>query len=101
MPSRGGEKLPTGSYIIAVAFAYAPVRFVMDFFRITEGDVRGPPLRRAHVRAILLHRALRLSVVVMLYVVRENQKKGFDPQTLVLETRELDEAADETAASHT
>lgn len=36
------RKLPTGSYLAAVALAYAPVRFVMDFFRIQEGSSADP-----------------------------------------------------------
>ncbi len=36
------RRLPTGSYIVAVCLAYAPVRFAMDRLRITEGDSADP-----------------------------------------------------------
>lgn len=94
-----GRKLPTGSYIIATAFAYAPVRFVMDFFRITDGDtadIRYGTLTFAQYCCI----ALFVFGCVMVAVVRANQKKGFDPQELVLETKELPTASAETAPPH-
>jgi phosphatidylglycerol---prolipoprotein diacylglyceryl transferase len=34
------RKLPTGSYCTVAALSYAPVRFVMDYFRLPENDVR-------------------------------------------------------------
>jgi len=82
------KKLPTGSYIIATAFAYAPVRFVMDFFRITEGDsadIRYGTLTFAQYCCL----ALLVFGGVMIAVVRANQKKGFDPQELLLEGKDL------------
>jgi phosphatidylglycerol:prolipoprotein diacylglycerol transferase len=81
------RKLPTGSYIVATAFCYAPVRFVMDFFRITDGDtadIRYGTLTFAQYCCV----ALFLFGGVMAYVVRSNQKKGFDPQEQVLEGHE-------------
>ncbi|RYZ63834.1 MAG: hypothetical protein EOP08_10175 [Proteobacteria bacterium] len=36
------RKLPTGSYLAVASLAYAPVRFVMDFFRIKEGSSADP-----------------------------------------------------------
>ncbi len=36
------RKLPTGSYLAVAALAYAPVRFVMDNFRIREGSAADP-----------------------------------------------------------
>jgi phosphatidylglycerol:prolipoprotein diacylglycerol transferase len=36
------KKLPTGSYIAAVALAYAPVRFAMDFLRLRDGETSDP-----------------------------------------------------------
>jgi phosphatidylglycerol:prolipoprotein diacylglycerol transferase len=32
------KKLPIGMYVVVVSLAYAPVRFCMDFLRITEGE---------------------------------------------------------------
>ena len=36
------KRLPTGTYIVAVCCAYAPVRFAMDRLRITEGESADP-----------------------------------------------------------
>lgn len=36
------KRLPAGTYIVAVCLTYAPVRFVMDRLRITEGESADP-----------------------------------------------------------
>jgi phosphatidylglycerol:prolipoprotein diacylglycerol transferase len=36
------RKLPTGTYVIVTALAYAPVRFAMDFLRVHEGESADP-----------------------------------------------------------
>ncbi len=36
------KRLPTGSYLVAVCFGYAPIRFAMDRLRITEGESADP-----------------------------------------------------------
>jgi len=72
------RRLPTGSYIIATALSYAPVRLVMDFFRIREGD--SADLRYGNLTfAQWCCVALFVFGLVMAYVVRENVKKGYDP----------------------
>lgn len=37
-----GRKLTTGSYVVATALAYAPVRFAMDFLRVINVDQADP-----------------------------------------------------------
>ncbi|MBL8611955.1 MAG: prolipoprotein diacylglyceryl transferase [Myxococcales bacterium] len=72
------RRLPTGSYIAATAFAYAPVRFVMDFFRIREGDaadLRYGQLTFAQWCCV----ALFVFGGVMSYFIWNNVKKGVDP----------------------
>jgi phosphatidylglycerol:prolipoprotein diacylglycerol transferase len=36
------RRLPTGSYIVILSLAYAPVRFALDFLRIREGETADP-----------------------------------------------------------
>lgn len=95
------KKLPTGSYVAAVALAYAPVRFVMDFLRITdverpgEADIRYGRLTFAQYACV----ALFLFGCALVVHVRRNMKKGFDPATLVLEPPEEDDDEGEAAVS--
>ncbi len=39
------KRLPIGTYVGVVSLAYAPVRFVMDYFRVPETDGGGADLR--------------------------------------------------------
>lgn len=76
------KKLVTGSYVMAVALAYAPVRFAMDFLRIREGEAADPryagltPAQWACV-------ALFVFGVVMVRKTQEIAKSGKDPMDLV------------------
>lgn len=36
------KRLPIGSYVVATALSYAPVRFVLDYFRLHEGAESDP-----------------------------------------------------------
>jgi prolipoprotein diacylglyceryltransferase len=77
------KKVLTGSYIAATSLAYAPVRFAMDFLRITDGDVADPRyagLTPAQWECVALF-AWGLYVVFRIY---NNQKRGFDPASLVM-----------------
>jgi phosphatidylglycerol:prolipoprotein diacylglycerol transferase len=72
------KKLPTGSYIAAVALAYSPVRFVMDFLRLREGESSDPrygQLTPAQWACI----ALFTFGLVMVAVIRRNIQAGVDP----------------------
>ena len=72
------RKLPTGSYIAAVSLAYAPVRFVMDFIRLRDGEASDPrygQLTPAQWACI----ALFLFGLAMVVVIRRNVQKGVDP----------------------
>ena len=57
---------PLGFYTGWMCVAYAPVRFLLDFFRETEGDspCGRPALRRADARAVGVLRAARAGPVV-------------------------------------
>src|SRR5688500_17390111 len=72
------KKLPTGSYIAAVALAYAPVRFAMDFLRLRDGESSDPrygELTPAQWQCILLF----VFGLAMVAVIRRNIQKGVDP----------------------
>jgi phosphatidylglycerol:prolipoprotein diacylglycerol transferase len=86
------KKLPTGAYVCIVAFTYAPVRFVMDFLRITtqersDADLRYGSLTFAQYCCI----ALFVFGGAVYWYIRQNQQKGFDPATLVMEPPDEDE----------
>jgi phosphatidylglycerol:prolipoprotein diacylglycerol transferase len=71
------RKLPTGSYIIATALAYSPVRFVMDFLRVPDtlgGDTRYAGLTPAQYGCILLF----LFGVALIPYVRKLDASGID-----------------------
>ena len=77
------RRVPTGTYVVATAFTYAPVRFAMDYLRNTDGvnaDPRYGTLTPAQWSCV----ALFAFGVAMLYVMRRNAQRGFDPATLVL-----------------
>jgi phosphatidylglycerol---prolipoprotein diacylglyceryl transferase len=71
------RKVPVGSYVIASALAYAPVRLVMDFLRIPEterGDTRYAGLTPAQWCTI----ALFVYGLAMAVYVRSLKKRGID-----------------------
>jgi phosphatidylglycerol:prolipoprotein diacylglycerol transferase len=71
------RRLPVGSYIIASALAYAPVRFAMDFLRIPQaegGDTRYAGLTPAQYGCI----GLFLYGLVMIGYVRRLRARGTD-----------------------
>lgn len=76
------RKLTTGSYVVATALAYTPVRFAMDFLRIRDGEAADPryggltPAQWACV-------ALLTFGLVMLGLVRKIAASGEDPMDLV------------------
>jgi phosphatidylglycerol:prolipoprotein diacylglycerol transferase len=72
------RKLPLGTYVVATALAYAPVRFVMDFLRVPDtlnGDTRYAGLTPAQYGCI----ALFLFGLWMIPYVRRLQASGADP----------------------
>jgi phosphatidylglycerol:prolipoprotein diacylglycerol transferase len=72
------KKLPTGSYIAAVALAYAPVRFAMDFLRLRDGEASDPRyfhLTPAQWQCFALF-VLGIGIVA---VIRRNIQRGVDP----------------------
>ena len=71
------RRLPVGTYVIASALAYSPVRFAMDFLRIPErdgGDTRYAGLTPAQYGCM----ALFVYGIVMIFYVRKLQKSGKD-----------------------
>lgn len=77
------KKLQTGTYIAVVALAYAPVRFVMDYLRITEGpsaDLRYATLTFAQWLCVALF-AFGLTVV---WRLRANRARGYEPAALIM-----------------
>jgi phosphatidylglycerol:prolipoprotein diacylglycerol transferase len=72
------RRLPTGSYVVATALAYSPVRFAMDFLRIPQserGDTRYLSLTPAQYGCI----ALFLFGVVMVFYMRRLRERGIEP----------------------
>lgn len=72
------RKLPTGTYIAAVALAYAPVRFAMDFLRVKDVENADPrygnftPAQWACIALFLLG-------VFMVFFIRKLRARGEDP----------------------
>jgi len=92
------RKVPTGTYICIVAFTYSPVRFVMDFLRITsteraDADIRYGSLTFAQYCCI----ALFLFGVAIYMHIRSNQSRGYDPASLIMAPEEDEEEADAAA----
>ncbi len=82
------RKLPTGSYVVGIALAYAPVRFAMDYLRITDGDSADPRyggLTPAQWACI----ALFAFGLFLAFRVRATHKKGIDPLDELLAPPEL------------
>lgn len=76
------RKLPTGTYAVICALAYAPVRFAMDYLRIVDmhnADPRYGGLTPAQWSCI----ALFLFGLVLLARVRSMHAKGIDPMDQV------------------
>ena len=77
------KKVPVGSYVVATACAYAPVRFAMDDLRVTDGvnaDPRYGGLTPAQWCCIALF-AVGLAI---LGLVLHNRARGIDPSQAVL-----------------
>jgi phosphatidylglycerol:prolipoprotein diacylglycerol transferase len=76
------KRLPTGTYVVVTALAYAPVRFAMDFLRIRGGEDADPryggltPAQWACV-------ALFAYGLYMLTLVLRLRAQGIDPAGLV------------------
>lgn len=80
------RKLTTGSYIAAVALAYAPVRFAMDFLRVRDmenADPRYGGITPAQWACI----ALFLFGLVMVRKIAQLRKTGEDPMVLLYDNR--------------
>ncbi len=76
------KKAPLGSYMVATALSYAPVRFAMDYLRIPEsegGDTRYWGLTPAQYCCV----ALFVFGVAMIVYLRNLKKRGIDPTLLV------------------
>jgi len=77
------RKVRVGTYIAATALTYGPVRFVMDYLRITEG-VNADPRYSGFTPAQWCCLALTAFGLAMLVVMFRNRARGFDPASLVL-----------------
>jgi phosphatidylglycerol:prolipoprotein diacylglycerol transferase len=79
------KKLATGTYIVVVSLAYAPVRFAMDFLRITTAeDPHNADLRYGFGALTFTPAqwecvALFLFGVGMLFYVRSLKSQGIEP----------------------
>ncbi|MEO8877762.1 MAG: prolipoprotein diacylglyceryl transferase family protein, partial [Polyangiaceae bacterium] len=94
------RKLPTGAYVVAVALAYSPVRFTMDYLRITDGESADPrygSLTPAQWMCIVLF-AAGLALAARVWSLK---KRGIDPLDDLLAPAELSvtTAKIETAAT--
>jgi phosphatidylglycerol:prolipoprotein diacylglycerol transferase len=92
------RKLAVGTYVVASALAYAPVRFAMDFLRIPEnegGDTRYAGLTPAQYGCI----ALFIYGVYMIFYVRKLKKSGKDLITPLLAVEPPPEAPADAKAS--
>jgi phosphatidylglycerol:prolipoprotein diacylglycerol transferase len=77
------KKVRVGSYVVATAVTYGPVRFVMDYLRITEG-VNADPRYAGFTPAQWCCLALTAFGVGMFALMMRHRARGFDPSTLVL-----------------
>jgi phosphatidylglycerol:prolipoprotein diacylglycerol transferase len=88
------RKLPTGSYIAAVALAYAPVRFVMDFLRLKGNGESTDPRYGSLTPAQWACFALFAFGFVMIGIMRRNARNGVDPlDKVTLQAAETDSPA--------
>ncbi len=95
------RKLPTGSYVVATAFAYAPVRFAMDYLRIADergADPRYGGLTPAQWSCI----GLFTFGALLLLRVRSLSARGIDPMDAVMMAPPADsgEMGGQTASGH-
>jgi phosphatidylglycerol:prolipoprotein diacylglycerol transferase len=77
------KRLPTGTYVAVICMAYAPMRFVMDFFRIRDvesADPRYASLTPAQWCCV----AMFLYGLAMLSYTRKLKAAGVDPIDRVL-----------------
>lgn len=72
------RKLPTGTYCAFAALTYAPVRWVMDGFRLEANDVRYAGFTPAQWQCIGLFGA----GLWVAYIAWQNSKKDIDPMDL-------------------
>jgi len=80
------RKLTTGSYIAAVALAYAPVRFAMDFLRLTVKDTENAdPRYGSFTPAQWSCVALFTFGLVMVWKIMQLRRTGEDPMELLYE----------------
>jgi phosphatidylglycerol:prolipoprotein diacylglycerol transferase len=76
------KRAPLGSYLVATALSYAPVRFAMDYLRIPEsegGDTRYWGLTPAQYCCV----ALFVFGIAMIFYLRKLKAKGVDPTLTV------------------
>jgi phosphatidylglycerol:prolipoprotein diacylglycerol transferase len=84
------KRLATGTYVVVVSLAYAPVRFAMDFLRITvEEDPHNADLRYGFSKIQLTPAqweavALFVFGIAMAFYVRSLKKRGVDPMNDVM-----------------
>jgi phosphatidylglycerol:prolipoprotein diacylglycerol transferase len=76
------KKLTTGSYVVATALCYAPVRFAMDFLRVRDID-QADPRYGSLTPAQWMCVALFLFGLYMLTKVRAIKASGKDPMDVV------------------
>jgi phosphatidylglycerol:prolipoprotein diacylglycerol transferase len=72
------KKLQTGTYVVATALAYGPVRFAMDFLRIRDED-GADPRYGSFTPAQWCCIALTTFGVILFFYMREQKKRGIDP----------------------
>lgn len=89
------KRLPVGTYIVATALSYSPVRFMLDYFRLHEGaesDPRYGGLTPGQWASV----GLFVFGLVMWRKVREIQEKGLDLYApyMVRETAPTEEPKD-------
>ncbi len=77
------RKVRVGTYVVATALTYGPVRFVMDYLRITDG-VNADPRYSGLTPAQWCCIGLVGLGIGMLVVMMRHAKRGFDPAVLVL-----------------
>lgn len=77
------KKVRVGTYVVATAVTYGPVRFMMDYLRITDG-VNADPRYGGLTPAQWCCLALTMFGIGMFVVMRRHAARNFDPGTLVL-----------------
>ena len=78
------KKVRVGTYVVATAVTYGPVRFAMDYLRITEGMNADPRYAAASPQPSGAALALTLFGVSMAVLMTRHRARGFDPSLLVL-----------------